>query len=121
VNSRSGAAVISPEKLLEGFAAHGNLRADTMVSTTLAAAQEFLDDPEVGYALSGSTSAVRYIVGRNTVADLGRRIIYPTRALSHDDFPVEGEVIRYAIARSHGRDTKINGVVAIVLKHHRAR
>ncbi len=44
-NSRRGYTVVSPEKLLEALAAHRNLRNDTMVSTTLAAAQEFLDEP----------------------------------------------------------------------------
>ena len=92
-NSRRGYTVVSPEKLLEAFAAHRNLRADTMVSTTLPAAQEFLDDIEVDYALSGSTAAVHYLGGRNTVADLGRRIIYTTRTLSQADFPAGDEVI----------------------------
>jgi hypothetical protein len=51
-NSRRGYTVVSPEKLLEAFAAHRNLRADTMVSATMAAAQSFLDDVEIDYALS---------------------------------------------------------------------
>ena len=92
-NSRRGYTVVSPEKLLEAFAANRNLRADTMVSTTLSAAQELLDDVEVDYALSGSSAAVHYLGGRNTVADLGRRIIYTTRPLSQADFPEGDEVI----------------------------
>ena len=92
-NSRRGYTVVSPEKLLEAFAAHRNLRADTMVSTTLVAAQEFLDDAEADYALSGSSAAVHYLGGRNTVADLGRRIVYTTRPLSQADFPAGDEVI----------------------------
>ncbi len=92
-NARRGFTVVSPEKLLEAFAAHRNLRADTMVSTTLPAAQEFLDDVEVHYALSGSTAAVHYLGGRNTIADLGRRIIYTTRTLSQADFPTGDAVI----------------------------
>lgn len=92
-NSRRGYTVVSPEKLLEAFAAHRNLRADTIVSTTLPAAQELLDDIEVDYALSGSTSAVHYLGGRNTVADLGRRIVYTTRTLSQANFPSGEEVI----------------------------
>jgi DNA-binding transcriptional regulator YhcF (GntR family) len=92
-NSRRGYTVVSPEKLLEAFAAHRNLRADTMVSTTLPAAQAFLDDVEVEYALSGSTAAVHYLGGRNTVADLGRRIVYTTRTLSQATFPTGGDVI----------------------------
>lgn len=92
-NSRRGYTVVSPEKLLEAFAAHRNLRADTMVSTTLPAAQELLDDDEVDYALSGSTAAVHYLGGRNTVSDLGRRIVYTTRPPSQDDFPEGDEVI----------------------------
>ena len=92
-NSRRGYTVVSPEKLLEAFAAHRNLRADTMVSTTLPAAQSFLDDVEVAYALSGSSAAVHYLGGRNTVADLGRRIVYTTRTLSQADFPEGDEVI----------------------------
>jgi DNA-binding transcriptional regulator YhcF (GntR family) len=92
-NPRRGYTVVSPEKLLDAFAAHRNLRADTMISTTLPAAQEFLDNAEVDYALSGSTAAVHYLGGRNTVADLGRRIVYTTRPLSQDDFPAGDEVI----------------------------
>ena len=92
-NSRRGYTVVSPEKLLESFAAHRNLRADTIVSTTLPAAQELLDDDEVDYALSGSTAAVHYLGGRNTVSDLGRRIVYTTRPLSQSDFPEGDEVI----------------------------
>jgi hypothetical protein len=92
-NSRRGYTVVSPDKLLEAFAAHRNLRADTMVSTTVSAAQAFLDDVEVDYALSGSTAAVHYLGGRNTVSDLGRRIVYTTRTLSQADFPAGDEVI----------------------------
>jgi DNA-binding transcriptional regulator YhcF (GntR family) len=92
-NPRRGYTVVSQEKLLEAFAAHRNLRADTMVSTTLLAAQAFLDGPEVDYALSGSSAAVHYLGGRNTVADLGRRIVYTSRALTQDNFPSGDEVI----------------------------
>ena len=92
-NSRRGYSVVSPEKLLEALAAHRNLRADTMVSTTLPAAQLFLDDVEVTYALSGSTAVVHHLGGHNTVADLGRRIVYTTRPLSQADFPEGDEVI----------------------------
>ena len=92
-NSRRGYTVVSPEKLLEAYAAHRNLRADTIVSTTLRAAQELLDDAEVDYALSGSSAAVHYLGGRNTVADLGRRIVYTTRPLSQADFPEGNGVI----------------------------
>jgi hypothetical protein len=92
-NPRRGYTVVSPEKLLDAFAAHRNLRADTIISTTLPAAQEFLDDAEVDYALSGSTAAVHYLGGRNTVADLGRRIVYTTRPVSQADFPAGDDVI----------------------------
>jgi len=92
-NSRRGYTVVSPEKLLEAFAAHRNLRADTMVSTTLPAAQELLDDEELDYALSGSSAAVHYLGGRNTISDLGRRIVYTNRPLSQADFPGGDEVI----------------------------
>ena len=78
---------VSPEKLLKAFAAHRKLRADTMVSPTLRAAQAFLDDVEVAYALSGSSAAVHYLGGRNSVSDLGRRIICTTRTLSQVKFP----------------------------------
>ena len=92
-NSRRGYTVVSPQKLLEAFAAHRNLRADTMVSTTLPAAQELLNDDEIDYALSASSAAVHYLGGRNTVSDLGRRIVYTTRALSQADFPAGDNVI----------------------------
>lgn len=92
-NPRRGYTVTSPEKLLEALAAHRNLRADTMVSTTLPAAQELLDDASVDYALSGSSAAVHYLGGRNTIADLGRRIVYTARRLSQSDFPAGEEVI----------------------------
>ena len=95
-NSRRGYTVVSPEKLLEAFAAHRNLRADTMVFTTLPAAQELLDDAELNYALSGSSAAVHYLGGRNTISDLGRRIVYTTRSLSQADFPEGDEVILLA-------------------------
>ena len=92
-NSRRGYTVVSPEKLLEALAAHRNLRADTMVSTTVPAAQKLLDDDEVDYALGGSSAAVHYLGGRNTISDLGRRIVYTTRPLSQADFPAGDEVI----------------------------
>ena len=92
-NSRRGYTVVSPEKLLEAFAAHRNLRADTIVTTTLPAAQELLEDDELEYALSGSSAAVHYLGGRNTVSDLGRRIVYTTRPLSQATFPEGDEVI----------------------------
>jgi DNA-binding transcriptional regulator YhcF (GntR family) len=92
-NSRRGYTVVSPEKLLEAFAAHRNLRADTMVSTTLAPAQELLDDDGVGYALSGSSAATHYLGGRNTISDLGRRIVYTTRPVLQAEFPEGDEVI----------------------------
>ena len=92
-NQGHGYTVVSPEKLLEAFAAHRNLRADTMVSTTLPAAQAFFGDAEIDYALSGSASAVHYLGGRNTVADLGRRIVYTARVLAQDDFTAGDEVI----------------------------
>jgi hypothetical protein len=93
LNSRRGYTVVSPEKLLEAFAAHRNLRADTMVSTTLSAAQRLLADVEVNYALSGSSAALHYLGGRNTVSDLGRRIAYTSRPLSQGNFPEADEVI----------------------------
>ena len=34
-----------------------------------------------------------YLGGRNTVADLGRRIVYTTHDLSQADFPAGDEVI----------------------------
>jgi DNA-binding transcriptional regulator YhcF (GntR family) len=92
-NPRRGYTVVSPEKLLDAFAAHRNLRADTIISTTLPAAQELLDDADVEYALSGSTAAVHYLGGRNTVSDLGRRIVYTTQPVSQVDFPAGDDVI----------------------------
>jgi hypothetical protein len=92
-NPLRGYTVVSPQKLIEALAAHRNLRADIMVSTTLTAAQEFLDGAEVDYALSGSTAAVHFLGGQNTVADLGRRILYTTQPVSQVDFPAGDEVI----------------------------
>jgi hypothetical protein len=92
-NSHSGYTVVSPGKLLDAFAAHRNLRADTMVSTVLPAAQQLLDRVDIEYALGGSAAAVHYLGGRNTVADLGRRIVYTTRKLNQADFPAGDEVI----------------------------
>ncbi|SCX05199.1 helix-turn-helix domain-containing protein [Candidatus Aquiluna sp. UB-MaderosW2red] len=92
-NPLRGYTVVSPQKLIEALAAHRNLRADTVASTTLTAAQEFLDGTEVEYALSGSSAAVHYLGGRNTVADLGRRILYTTHPVSQKDFPKSDEVI----------------------------
>ena len=92
-NSHRGYTVVSPEKLLEAFAAHRNLRADTVVSTTMSAAQAFLDDAAVDYALSGTSAAVHHLGDRNTVSDLGRRIVYTTQSLAQADFPEGDEVI----------------------------
>ena len=64
-----------------------------IVWRTLADAQKLLDDDEVDYAVSGSTAAEHYLGGRNTVADLGRRIVYTTRRLPQSDFPAGDEVI----------------------------
>lgn len=93
VNATRGYAVVSPEKLLDALAAHRNLRADTMVSTTLDAAQAFLQDEAITYALSGANAAVQQLGGNNTVATLGRRIIYTNRPLEQGDFPDGDEAI----------------------------
>ena len=61
---------------------HGAMKSLEIGWRTLGAAQKLLDDDEVDYAVSGSAAAVHYLGGRNTVADLGRRIIYTTRRLS---------------------------------------
>lgn len=75
-NASSGFAVVSVSKLVEAFAASRNLKADTIVSTTLDAAQEVLRDEDFPYVLGGTNAAVHYLGGNNTVSDLGRRIIY---------------------------------------------
>lgn len=75
-NASSGFAVVSVSKLVEAFAASRNLKADTIVSTTLDAAQEVLRDEGFPYVLGGTNAAVHYLGGNNTVSDLGRRIIY---------------------------------------------
>ena len=92
-NARSGYAVVSPEKLLDTLAAHRVLAADTMVSTTLDAAQKLLEDISLDYSVSGSSAAVHYLGGTNTVASLGRRIFYTSRLLSQADFPDGDEVL----------------------------
>jgi hypothetical protein len=92
-NPLRGYTVVSPQKLIEALAAHRNLRADIRVSTTLTAAREFLDGAKVDYALSGSTAAVYYLGGQNTVADLGLRILYTTQPVSQGNFPAGDDVI----------------------------
>lgn len=62
-----GYTVVSPEKLLETFPAHRDLRADTSVSTTLAAAQAFLNP-------RGTLLAIRI---RQPRADLRRLVGQP--------------------------------------------
>lgn len=93
MNVSRGYAVVSPEKLLDALAANRNLQADTMVSTTLEAAQEFLQDDAFTYALSGANAAVHQLGGINTVASLGRRIIYTNQSLHQGDFPGGDEAI----------------------------
>ena len=93
VNASRGYAVVSPEKLLDALAANRNLQADTMVSTTLGAAQEFLQDDAITYVLSGANAAVHQLGGTNTIAALGRRIIYTNRPLHQGDFPAGDEAI----------------------------
>lgn len=92
-NHPKGYTVVEPRKLLSALAANRSLRSDTVVSTTLDAAQRFLDEAGTEYALGGSSAAVHYLGGRNTVADLGRRIIYTTRKPDPDQFPDGDEVI----------------------------
>ena len=72
---------------------HGAMKNLEIVWRTLADAQKLLDDDEVDYAVSGSAAAVHYLGGRNTVADLGRRIVYTTRRLPRSDYPAGDEVI----------------------------
>lgn len=92
-NPLRGYTVVSPQKLLEALAAHRNLSADTLVSTTLAAAQNFLDGVSVNYALSGTSAAVHHLGGQNTVADLGQRVLYTTHNVLQKDFPESDEVV----------------------------
>lgn len=93
VNASRGYAVVSPEKLLDALAANRNLQADTMVSTTLEAAQAFLQDDTIRFALSGANAAVHQLGGTNTVASLGRRIVYTNQTLNQGDFPGGDEAI----------------------------
>jgi hypothetical protein len=79
--------------LPEALAAHRNLSADTLVSTTLAAAQNFLDGASVNYALSGTSAAVHHLDDQNTVADLAQRVLYTTHNVFQGDFPESDEVI----------------------------
>ena len=60
---------------MDAFATHRNLHA------------------EVDFPVSGSTAAMHYLGSRSTVANLGRRIVDTTRALSPGDFPAGDEVI----------------------------
>lgn len=82
------------------------LRADTMVSTTLPAAQSFVDDIAVASALSGSSAEAHYLGGRNTIADLDRRIVSTTVTLPETDFPAGDEAIILTEDRLEARTWK---------------
>lgn len=92
-NVSSGFAVTSVTKLLEALAANRSITADTLVSTTLDAAHEVIGDDTFQYVLGGTNAAVHYLGGRNTVSDLGRRIIYTSTPNELRNLPMGDEVI----------------------------
>lgn len=87
-----GLSVLDPERITTFLAAERNLRKDTLGQTTLAAAQGLIDGLDF-YAIGGTAAAVHYLGERNTVADLGRRIIYVPTTTTIGDLPPGDEVI----------------------------
>jgi hypothetical protein len=92
-NANSGFVVVSVSKLLEAFAASRNIKTDTLASTNMEAAQELLKKGSFAYALGGTNAAVHYLGGRNTVSDLGRRIVYTPDVHALRNLPAGDEVL----------------------------
>lgn len=92
-NASSGFVVASVSKMLEVFAASRNIRADTLASTTLKAAQELLQKKSFAYAIGGTNAAVHYLGGQNTVSDLGRRLVYTADEDALRKLPAGDEVL----------------------------
>jgi DNA-binding transcriptional regulator YhcF (GntR family) len=92
-NASSGFVVVSVSKMLEAFAASRNIKTDTLASTNLEAAQELLRKESFAYALGGTNAAVHYLGGRNTVSDLGRRIVYTSDVHALRNLPAGDEVL----------------------------
>lgn len=92
-NASSGFVVVSVSKMLEAFAAGRNIKADTLASTTLEAAHELLRNETFSYALGGPNAAVHYLGGRNTVSDLGKRLVYTSNKHALDGLPAGDEVL----------------------------
>lgn len=96
IESRSsgGFSTVNPEKALTLLAAWRNLDRDTITMASLGAVSSFIEQLEPGqeYALGGADAAVHYLGGRNTVADIGTRLVYLRRTPEVDGLPAGGEV-----------------------------
>lgn len=92
---RGGFSTVNPEKVLTVLAAWRNLDADCLAKTTLKAAQELMDNTQHPYAIGGPDAAVTYLSedGRNTIADIGTRIVYSTDRSEARELPVGDDVL----------------------------
>ncbi|WP_308465614.1 hypothetical protein [Rathayibacter soli] len=103
---RGGLSVLDPERVTTVLAVERNLRRDTLTTTTRAGAEALIAGLEI-YALGGTTAAVHYLGGRNTVADLGQRLVYAPAEEDLSELPT-GDDVRVvsmdAVARSDWRD-----------------
>ncbi|TFD04138.1 hypothetical protein [Cryobacterium sp. TMT1-66-1] len=87
-NHGQGFSVINPEKILTLLAAARDLGDDRIGSTTWAGAEDLAAKVRV---VVGGTDAAVAILGCNTVADLGQRIVYTADPI--DALPVGDEVL----------------------------
>jgi hypothetical protein len=70
-----GWSVLDPERVTTVLAVERNLQRDAWATTTLEAAREFASGA-ADYAIGGADAAVVHLGGRNTIADIGHRIVY---------------------------------------------
>ncbi len=89
---RGGLSVLDPERVTTTLAVERDLRRDTLMTTTRAAAETMIAGLEV-YALGGTMAAVHHLGGNNTVADQGRRLIYVPLNTKLDELPSGNEVL----------------------------
>lgn len=89
-NYGQGFSVINPEKILILLAAARDLGDDQTASTTRAGAEEMAATVHV---VAGGTDAAVAILGRNTVAGLGQRIVYVADPFDVRMLPAGDEVL----------------------------
>lgn len=89
---RGGFSTVSPEKVLTLLCAWRNLQRDQIAWTTVAA-RDRITAMHPAFALGGAESAVFHLGGRNTVADIGTRILYVSDPETLGPLPEGDEVL----------------------------